>query len=208
MSGKVYFELPEDGDVMAQVVEAVPDSWSWVDGFLSAESGLIAASRVLKDTGLRLSRFHSIKPTIVGRRRSQEEGESVPDIFGFVIEHKLPGFVSFDEAGFQEGKVVTLALAKRLAAGFIRLGYRGGLWFSAGCCDNQKYSNPAICDIRLQPWEGFHCSEERGEQPSRVKLEWNAEFGGSQAMVDPIAEACRRLGLKEYDPVQPMAVAG
>jgi hypothetical protein len=182
---------------MGKLVDAVPNTWSWVDGYLAAPNALIASGQVARHTGFAIQRFHSVNPTIVGEYNSKHEWQA-PDLLAVMLEQILPAFVSFDE-----GDLITLDLAKRFIMGFLLRGYRGSASFSAGCYDNDRFNNPARCSFAFEPWNGPPiCGEEAGPQPARVKLEWDARYGGSEKSIAPIVAACRALQLHEYTPTQ------
>ncbi len=190
---------------MAKLIAAVPDTWSWVDGRLHAPQSLITSGEVVEHTGYSVERFHSIHPTIIG---SYEKGSSKrlkPDLFAIIGERKLPGFICFDEAGY-ESHVVTLPLAKQIAIAYVRRGYRGHLHFYSACIDNSKYQNPERCKIALEPWDGPSAlQEEAGENPARIKLEYCTRvhftnLGGRLENLEPMLWACRELDLREYEP--------
>ena len=200
MKGELFFEIPDDQEVMAKIVEAVPLSWSWIDGGLRAPSSMVASGQVEENTGFTLQRFHSIHPTIIGRYAGGKNERERPNLFAIMVEQKLPGFISFNEAGY-DADIITLELAKSVAVGFLRKGYRGGLYFYKDCYDNRKHDNPAYCEIIFQPWQGAPiCQEEAGAQPSRVKLRWESRYGGKEEDIAPIVAVCRSLGLSKYTP--------
>lgn len=200
MGGKMFFEIPDDQEVMVKLVEAVPSTWSWVGGILNAPKTLINSGMALKDTGFTIQRFHDIRPTIVGHYDHYQGRRLKPDLFAIIVEQKFPGFIGFNEAGY-DPCVVTLELAKRVAVGFLRKGYRGALGFFKGCYDNNKYKNAAFCSIEFQSQYGTPVSGvEAGYQPARVILEWNENFYGKEEDVKPILEMCRSLNLREYEP--------
>lgn len=194
--GTLFFEIPNDQETMVKLVEAVPDNWAWVDGGLFAPKDLIALGQVEENTGFVVERFHSIHPTIIGSYDENERRSRKPDLFAIMVEQKLPGFIIFNEAGYDAG-VVTLELTKRLAVGFLRKGYRGGLHFYKDCYDNHKYENPARCDLVLQSGDSIFRGEQ-GPQPARARLEWNVCYGGREEDIASIAAVCRSLGLREY----------
>ena len=196
MPGKLYFEIPEDSEVMARLVESIPNDWSWVDGTLDASRAPIDAGEVLKNTGLLCDRF-SINRLVVPRDRKEKA-----DLFGILVDRKRPGFVSFREAGY-DSHDFPLVLAKQFAAAFLNMAYRGWLTFFLNDYDNNKYDNGARCNFTFQPWTGASMcgmNEEVGPQPPRVKLEWNENYGGQPLDISPIESVCRELGLKEYTP--------
>jgi hypothetical protein len=200
MSGKLLFEIPDDQEIMAKLVEAVPSNWSWVDGWLYASDAIIASRQVEEHTGFDLQRFHSINPTITGSYDGDKGKRRKPNLLAIIVDQKLPGFIKFDEAGYG-ADIVTLELAKRIAISFLRKGYRGGLHFYSGCYDNSKYSNPARCSLIFEPWDGAPIErEEAGAQPARVKLEWESRYRGKEETIAPIVAVCRAFNLCEYTP--------
>lgn len=201
MRGELFFEIPDDQEVMVKLIEAVPPNWSWVDGGLHAPKTLVASGQVEKNTGFAVERFHNINPTIIGSYNQNEGKRGKPNLFAIMVEQKLPGFIKFDEAGYDTHHIVTLELAKRIAVGFLRKDYRGSFRFFKGCYNNSKYDNPARCEMIFEPWHGAPVyREEAGSQPARVKLEWESRYYGKEDDIAPIVAVCRSLNFREYVP--------
>lgn len=196
MGDRLFFEIPEDPEVMVILVRAVPSNWSWVDGGLYAPQDSIVSGAAKEDTGFAVKRFFSIRPTIVGGY-SKKGKRSKPDLFAIMVKQKLPGFVHFEEAGFDKDEV-TLETAKQIAVGFLKKGYRGCLCFYKDYYNNSKYNNPAYCDMTLEPWHGT--GEEVGLQPARMKLEWDDRYSGKEEDIATIVTVCYSLGLRKYVP--------
>jgi len=200
MNGQLFFEIPNNQEVMAKLIEAIPSTWSWVDGCLFAPEQFIKSGSALENTGFAIQRFHSIHPTIIGRHDRKKGTTDKPDFFAIMVEQKLPGFVSFDESGYEAP--ITLDLAKRIAIGFLLKGYRGHLSFYKDCYRNSKYDNPARCGMILESWKGGSLDNtEAGKQPARVKLEWEGRYYGKKEDIEPIVAVCRSFNLREYKPV-------
>lgn len=203
MRGELFFEIPDDQEVMVKLIEAVPSNWSWVDGNLHAPETLIASGQAEEHTGFAVERFHSIHPTIVGSYDQDERKQRKSNLFAIMAEQKMPGFILFGEAGY-DADVVTLELAKRIAVSFLRKGYRGSLRFYMDCYRNRKFDNPARCDIIFKPWHGAPAlPKESGPQPARVKLGWESRYNGTEKNIAPIVAVCRSLNLHEYLPEIP-----
>jgi hypothetical protein len=188
MPEKTRFTLPDSSEVLAELVRAIPSTWSWVDGRLDPPQTLVDSGKVARRAGFRISRF-SINQIIIGLWNQEERRTEPPDLEEILITGKLPTFINFDEAGF-ETRNPDLDFAKRLAAHHLLLGYRGWLDFSAGCYYNSKHQNPAslrLNFLRENPhqdtvnWQG--------------EAEWNERYGGKAERLEPILAACRRLGL-------------
>ena len=206
MEGRLFFEIPDDQEVMAKLVEAVPSNWSWVDGELCAPKTLVALGQVEENTGFALQRFHNIHPTIIGGYDQNEGKDRKPNLYAMMVEQRLTGFIRFDEAGYST-YLISIELTKRIAAGFLRRGYRGRLHFFRGCYHNNKYDNPARCELIFKPWHGAPaCHEEAGSQPACVKLEWNDRYNGKEDDITPIVAMCRSLNLREYVPKTPTLI--
>lgn len=198
MSKKLFFEIPNDQEVKAKLVEAVPNNWTWVNGILRAPQNLVSSGQVVTDTGFAIQRFHDIHPTIVGEHRHDGQGRLKPDLLAILVDRKLPSFIRFDEAGY-DPHIVTMELAKKVAVAFLKQGYRGRLDFYNGCHDYSAIDNDGRCYIEFQPWDGAPCiHEEEGLQPARIRLEW---FYDRIDCIEPIISACRSLNLREYEPV-------
>lgn len=203
MQRKWFFEIPDNQKVMAKLVEAIPSDWLWVEGVLDAPSDLVVSGAALKDTGFVIGYFQP-NPSVVaiaGRfnpeRVTQRE---IPDPLGILVGKRLPGFVSFERAGY-DADVVTLDLAKSIAIGFLRKGYRGRLCFYGTRRGGRRTNKSAECSMIFEPSEGHpEFGDECGPQPARIRVEFLKPEGGTQQDVDSVLDVCRRLGLREYIP--------
>ncbi len=185
------FALPDEGDILARIIEVIPSSWAWIDGHLDASSALVASGQVAEKSGFDISRWHSIRPTIGGPWNHEKNCADRPDLAEILIERKLPRFIRFTEAGFQE-HTASFLLAQKVAVHFLRRAYRGWFSISAGCYDNNKHENPAYLEMR--------CS--RTTLSTLFRSNWSLEvglhsrFGGKPEMIGPIIAACQTLGLQ------------
>jgi hypothetical protein len=194
-----FFEIPDETTTRVRLVEAVPQTWSWMDGWLRAPEILLTSGAAIETTGFIFSRYRCISPIVVGKYDPTSGREFEPDLYAILAEQKLPGFIRFDMAGY--GTEITLELAKRIAMAYLGQDYTGWLNFYSGCRNNNKYNNPAFCQMKLDPWCGAPLDhEEEGQQPSRIRLEWDDRYGGSSMTINPIVAVCRELELKQYTP--------
>jgi hypothetical protein len=189
MPGKRFFEIPDNPQIVAALVAAIPSNWRWVEGTLNAPNSLLSSGEALADTNLWLSRFHTINSTIRGVRTENET--KPPNLFGILLEHKLPGSVRFDEAGLDAHTPadITLSLAKKFAIAFIAKGYRGDLVFFSNAYRNYMYNNPERCSIDFFGEIG------------QVKIEWDENYGGNEKNIESFVATCKSLELRERQPV-------
>jgi len=192
MKSELFFEIPNDVEIMVKIIEAIPSDWAWIDGMLVAPKDLIDSGSAKENTGFTLKRFHDIGPTIIGSYNKERNERNHPDLYAIMVEHKLPGFVTFDEAGY-ECDIATFEVAKRIASGFVRKGYLGSLCFFQDCYANRKHQNPASC------WISFKIR--------KVEIKWHGNYGGKEESVAPIITVCRSLKLKEHAPEKSVRTA-
>lgn len=205
MKNTWFFEIPDNQEIKAKLVESVPSNWLWVSGWLNAPKELITYGKAEENTGFAIERFHEIHPTIIGNY-DQDRKQRKPNLFAIMVEHKLPGFIKFSEAGIG-ASIITFELAKSVATGFIRKGYHGGLYFYRGHNDNDMSNNPAQCTMTFQPFNGApYLGEESGEQPARIKVMWESGYGGKIEDITPIISVCRSFNLREYTPQKKTAL--
>jgi len=191
------FALPDDSNIISSLVRAVPDGWSWLDGGLYAPKRLVDEGLAMPDTGYALSRFRGGRTEVTGRtvRDGEVTREVAPDLFGFLVERKRPAWVAFEEAGFGNSYDLTFATAKRLASGFVYLGYRGILRFYRDCRNNDKYRNPAHFYLEMAPGGCLVAEGHEGEGVALIS--WDAENGGTKDMVAALLDICGKLELKD-----------
>lgn len=187
---KFLFALPEsDGEVIAKIIQTVPDDWAWLDGALKVPEVLLGTGQVARTVGFRLSQYCN-NPLIVGDSDRRDHRAATPDVTEILLG-KLPLFVHFTEAGFQT-RSPSFRDAKKVAAHFAALGYHGWLSFSRDCYRDYKHQNPASCQMTfsVEP-TGPH------RENWQIEIDWEAKYGGRAEHVDPLVAACRALGLRE-----------
>jgi hypothetical protein len=188
---ELFFSFPTLPEAAVAIIAAIPDTWSWVDGCLSAPPHMLASKEAAKGTGLSISRFHDIHATYIAER-SDDKQKRQPDLRAMLVERCLPGFVSFDEAGFGGG-LIDLALSKDIAAAYIMRGYTGYLWFFLGWDNDDKFHNRA-----------------------RIRMDWKETGGGilqaetiaphigleflDRTNVAAIISRCQEIGLTKIEP--------
>jgi hypothetical protein len=173
---------------IARLIEAVPDDWSDMSGLLDA-----ADPHAAWDTGYQFHR-HGSGVRVVARRKwtTYDEVAQVvnPDLTALLIEQRAPGFISFDDTGYDSNQ--EFLTARSLAVGFIRRGYRG--WLSINNGRGRKYADqkPAQVDLHLSPWSLLVESAVRRTVPPAIVLSWDERHGGELAQLEPIYAICRR----------------
>ncbi len=195
--------MPQDREAVAEIINSIPPNWCWIDGNLSATRELYHSGQVAENTQLFISRFYSIKPTIIGSdnvpyedgysMRERKEGVILPKISDIILRKKLFSSVSFDEAAF-ESRQISIDLVKELAEGFILLGYKGWIDAFSGYKDNSKYANPERFCLTHAPKK---CGT--GVLPPNISLFWNSKFGGKRENLDRIVIRLEKLRLKQIE---------
>lgn len=200
---RLCYELPQDREAVAEIVRAIPSNWCWIDGQLSATRELYQRGQIAENTRLFISRFYSIKPTIIGSddvpyeddgsARIRKEGIILPKISDIILRKKLFSSVSFNESAF-ESNGVPMDLVKELAEGFIQMGYKGWIDAFSGYENNHKYDNPERFSLT-------YASERCGSVllPPNISLCWNPKFGGKKENLDGIIIQLEKLRLKQIE---------
>lgn len=192
---KTFFPFPEWSQsklIVPVLVQAVPSDWCWVDGMLQAPPATNPEHPCFDDyslSGFAIQRFHLIRPTVFA-----PDGKTELDLVGLLCDRKLPAFVAFEEAGF--GETIKFPVAREIAARYAKSGYRGWLWFYASNHRDRKHDSRARCWIDF-PLGGDEESR-RFHEPAGVRLEWDERYGGKREDIEPIHEACLKLGLEPY----------
>jgi hypothetical protein len=96
---------------VAQLVEAIPDSWSDISGHLYAPEAELTSGRALRRAGYRFGRFqHYIE--------IKADPDCDPlDEEQLMLGAKAPGYIEFDETGY--GNPEKFQKAKRIAKQWI-----------------------------------------------------------------------------------------
>ncbi len=203
LTGEEIFALPrafttENDELLARIIDAVPDSWSDMSGMLEPSEVLVGQGQVIRDTGYTFHRFNR-GVEIAHRHHPHPNVGSIveiirPDPVALLIEDRLPGFVSFNEIGFDASQ--QFQVAKRLAAGFVRKGYRGQLLLNNGRGREGASDMPANLLLCLNPWlhwEGI--DRPRRPMPPTAVLAWDERHGGRADQLDAIRKVCEGLPL-------------
>ncbi len=201
MSPSLFFKIPPDLAMRECLARSIPNTWSHMSGKLEAPEELIKSGLVVANTGFTIQRFRRIEPTIVGRPIPDSSGtREDADFVAIMTQGKLPGFISFHEAGFEKS-IITLQVAIEIAAAFLRKGYGGRLSFVKGYIDRESFTETAGCNMQFQPWKPPYIDGEGpGMQPPRIKITW-LNPGDELAHVTSIIDVCRTLNLREYNPL-------
>ncbi len=113
-----------------------------------------------------------------------------PNLFGIMVEQKLPGFVSLREAGYGDTPT-SLENIKKVIIGFVNKGYYGNLHFYRDCQDNVKHRNSATCQFYISP---------REENPrTTLSVSWNNNNATARHSVSPIFSACVSMNLRKRE---------
>ncbi len=197
MNNPSFFEIPNDSEIMAQLIEPIPTNWSCVSGKLVAPKSFFKLGRASEGTGYCLNSHYEYR-VVSDNHLGEPQKEFNP--FALLVGLKYPGFVRFDGAGrhAKNDSLVTLQRAKEIAQGFLRTGYRGSLWFNK---ENHHMDIQAKVEIDFQPWRG-QFNDEPGDQPARIRLQWNSNYGGGGDNVIAVADLCETLGLHQYQPTK------
>src|SRR5580692_6334741 len=126
--------LPDDSQLAARIVGAIPGYWSDVSGTLSAPEVDLRSGRASRNTGYRYHRFPG-ELEMVGRLVDDRLIE--PEFNAILFEGKWPGFISFDETGYRSHS--KFLAAKRMASSFVERGYQGCFFFVSG--DHREYAH-------------------------------------------------------------------
>jgi len=119
-----------------------------------------------------------------------------PDPVALLVEQRPPGFVSFDDTGYDNNR--EFLVARALAVGFLRRGYRG--WLSINNGRGREYADqtPAMVDLHLNSWSLLvDVSAPRRTVPPAVVLSWDPRHGGDLTQLDPIHAICHQA-LQEW----------
>ena len=212
MSDKIFL-LPNDGALVAErlddesssvrepltreqfvarLVAAVPDDWSDMSGRLDA-----ADPDAVWDTGYEFHR-HGSGVRVVARRKFTPHDQIPevvrPDPVALFIDQRPPGFISFVDAGYNSKW--EFLVARDLAVGFVRRGYRGWLSINNGRGREYAHQKPVQINLHLSPWS-FLDHGPRRDLPPAVVLSWDEGYGGKLEQLEPIHAICRRA-LQEW----------
>ncbi len=225
MSQEYAFQLPANNkNLVAQLVEAVPDDWSYCSGQLDISLRGISSKNdsgagYLIDSSARFGTigvetlFDSMQSIELGDKSIlMERRERVARL----LSGLLPSYVRFYRAG--EGSrdfgLTPLHSIKRIISHYVEMDYVGDLSFFNNPNDDDY---KACVDLHMSPWsEAFPrpdakrtleyidskpvFSSERREHPPLIKIAYNGKHGGTADMVSSLTAVCESEGLETLDP--------
>src|SRR3989339_939816 len=163
------FEIPTNRQgIMVLLIEAIPNNWRSVTGWLDVPRHLVDSGQAEKNTGFLLDRDQQIRPNIIDKEYGRCDIFSNVNLFAIMVQRKFPGFVRFNYAGEGSPNHVRADFqeAVRIAKGFIRLGYRGALSFRGSDPYEIDSEN---CQLIFIPFSGtIRDSGENGPPQARI----------------------------------------
>lgn len=184
MGGNKIFLLPAEAESLGKIIDSVPTNWSWIDGVIRCPGDPAFRGKVAFGTGYAISRFNCSQPAIVGGTVPGSRERQRPDLLAIMVENKLPGFVTFDMAGF--GREKELLSARRIAASFIGRGYTGWVKFVKSANVSERFHHSASCEFRVNS-----STEERSE----VVISWEEKYGGNPKDIADVLAMCYSAAL-------------
>lgn len=188
---------------IARLVEAIPDNWSCVSGYLSVDKKSAQEDHVAWNTGYWIGcATKNAVPWLVGQNSFRQLCEARPDVYGILIDRKQPHFVQFDEAGLGEAWYTEHALRmpdlKRVIAALIRNKYRGRLEFIRYTAHVGGGMPRLQCRVEMRRFDRFRQDGEEAQDncPPEIRLRWLAAHH-TREMIEPIEAKCRSLSLRE-----------
>lgn len=119
------------------------------------------------------------------------------DLLDLMARHKLPGFIRFDEAGFDAGhSEFPFRSALEVAATYLSRGYIGEIRFYSACYDNRP-CGPEEVKIHFNPWVENDMGI-RANRPPVIQILWKPAHGGGRLEhASHLVDLCRSSGLEE-----------
>ena len=204
--GSQFFEVPDDLETKIRLLFASPPGWIFTAG-LRAPQSLIDKGGV--SLGTRFYYDGNIHRQLEIQDYDKEKMDAGKmDYLGIIVERKFPQFVSFSDVGLRSGSLKRLQ-AEQITAGLIRHGFVGHFSSHNGYYDDCYGQNGGYYRVILQPWNGGESmfNDESGQQPARVRIDWEGRYGGSEELMQPFILVCQELGLREYTPTAYVAKA-
>lgn len=183
------YKLPESPEEQYEILKTIPDTWSFISGFLLATKKIYDEGNIAENTRLEISRFIN-SPVIIAsddlpyefeesNRIIKEDYSKIPKIYDILFNNRLPSSVRFIEAGFRKEKVFITSID--LAREFIRRGYKGYLNIFNGYCDDEAFANRnRFCLYHQEP---------------HIELYWDKKFKGKKEDLVSIFTKIEQLGL-------------
>ncbi|MDQ7814773.1 MAG: hypothetical protein RDU25_03155 [Patescibacteria group bacterium] len=189
---ELAYEIPRPAnrEINAAIVRAIPFDQVCMNGILNAPHELIEAGNVAFNTGHVFGRGHSI-----AARAPIGKSDRSSDVFGLIVERKLPDFVAFQDVGLVNEGLVGNADFRRAVIDYLLRGYSGALHIRFGI-----FPRLERCDMFFDVTEGR--SRLRGPKhtnPPHIMLSTDDRNGGWSHQ-QPIIDACINLKLAEIDP--------
>ncbi len=179
------FLFSNDPEERVKVIDSVPKNWAWVDGIIRFPKDQMNFRQIAFDTGYAISHLNSSRPSIVGSAVQGSNLRNKPDLQAIIVERKLPSFIMFDMAGYDNNQ--EFAAVCEIACAYVRRGYVGWLKFAKSEHLGNRNINPATCEFRFAG---------SGEGRSEVIMKWNESCGGRPKDLKDILTACYTFNLE------------
>lgn len=187
MPGELIYQLPPFSESLAEIVQAVPATWSCVDGLLLAppsfyENGQVARQTMLIVSPLGLS--HIV----------DDFWEYDPSTFPLeeVSPGKLFSSFYFSEAGLGN-QGFPFEQVRELIARMLRKGYRGEATFFSGYRNNSPFKNPERFRFTHSP---ERVGNSQGLFPPHLRLCWDDGYNGRRENLSSLLEIIQRMNLE------------
>lgn len=212
MNNQVFFRLPTDNKMRAQMVRMISKAtkgnyWNQCGGNLKAPAG---------------------KPNVVANTGYWFSDQAIPELcaktsdnlinFGSILKGGLPEFINFGDLSTVPGMVeksdskekVSLDEGLEIVSHYVGLGYGG--WIEL--CQHSDF----YCSILFQEWtldengcyhnmQSVPKQERTGTHPPRIVVQWSQDRRNDYVSSEPdgeitrpIISVLRKLGLEEYEP--------
>jgi hypothetical protein len=191
MPNQLIFEIPRSTSARLEVLRIIPP-WSSINGIIFASGNA--------DVACGLGYLYTLDSMSVTTEADVGvRNPSSPNYKELSIDGKRPSFLRFERAGqCSASDKLTFAVCKQIIISYAASGYAGGrhggsLTFIKANPPN-SYEPMAQCLVSFGPQTGIVGMEtDRERTRSRVEIEWDERYGGSQADVQCIIDLCRKL---------------
>ncbi len=195
------FKLREGQDVRQALVEAIPSNWRFMNGSVWAPDSMCGPeSGIAAHSGYRINRSPSapmLHAFAAPGQTKLNSDEALKQAFeDLVLKQKKPAFIHFNEAGWYK-EPFSLSFCKEVMQAYVARGYHTSFAVTSSHKDDDYGSWREEYHLCPKPWEVHEVCREGKPYPPAILLEWQEKEGGTWEKLEPIAAACRSIGLEE-----------
>jgi hypothetical protein len=191
----LIFDIPNDPAVICELLDQIKNA-DFINGILEAPIALLASKQAVGHTGYKVSRFSDIRSIVhtlpmqeetqdFRQKRHNESERKAEGLLALLAHRKYPGFVIFDQAGY-DSQPMGFEKLQEFARAYVNMGYRGTIHYDFGRLYRGEYWET---DALVSVWIGGTRQNPPIDHAHSIGISWNSR--GAE-VVGHLVEFCRK----------------